>query len=238
MFLKNLFLFFITVTLFLRFNFSFFFSAMILLVGTDLFINKIEKKKISFFFKKGGESVQSLLGMRKRNFSFFFSEIIMFLFSVLALMNLRGLLVLQKQIFLSKLSMCLLLMALSMWMFSYLPFFFSKKEKFTLFVIGEMKFPLLRYLLSNIEILTHLFRPITLTARLWVNIWVGHLIIRSISFLYFFIFNGKNTFFFPIKREIAQFFFFFFEMGIIFLQSYVFSYLVKVYFEENRDHSI
>jgi F0F1-type ATP synthase membrane subunit a len=99
--------------------------------------------------------------------------------------------------------------------------------------VGEMKFPLLSFLLSNIEILTQFFRPITLSARLWVNIWVGHLIIRAISLIFFSSFRRS----FIILTTILQAGFFLFEAGIISLQTFVFSYLVKVYFEENFLHS-
>jgi F-type H+-transporting ATPase subunit a len=88
----------------------------------------------------------------------------------------------------------------------------------------------LSFLLSNIEILTHLFRPITLTARLWVNIWVGHLLIRALS-----------TFVLISGRRIILWFslggFFFFETGIICLQAFVFRYLIRVYWKENLEHS-
>jgi F0F1-type ATP synthase membrane subunit a len=95
--------------------------------------------------------------------------------------------------------------------------------------VGDMGVPLLSLLLSNIEILTQFFRPITLIARLWVNIWVGHLILGALSTLL--ILRGRVT---ALIRLIG---FFFFETGIICLQAFVFSYLIGVYWEENLLHS-
>lgn len=174
------------------------------------------------------------------NFSLKKFNIITIIFSLFILIlynNLRGLFIFFRQNFLVKISCSLIFIALFFWRFSYLPFIYKKKEKFRLFIIGEIKFPSLSFLLSNIEILTHLFRPITLSARLWVNIWIGHLLIRSLSFLCRMRFL-HFTFLIWCFNFVLQIGFFLFELGIICLQTFVFSYLVKVYFEENLHHRL
>lgn len=98
--------------------------------------------------------------------SFFFIEIVSGIFLFLLFFNIIGLNVFVNQLFIGKLSTSLLFCSLTYWLRSYLPFIFQKKEKFRLFLVGGMGAPILSFLLSNIEILTHLFRPITLTARL------------------------------------------------------------------------
>ena len=158
------------------------------------------------------------------------------LFLLVLIFNLSGLNIFLNQGFIGKISLSLIIMALGFWGISYSPFLFKRKEKFSLFIIGEMKFPRLSFLLSNIEILTHLFRPITLTARLWVNIWVGHLLMRVLStFILQVILSAR------IQRSLAGIFmlggFFLFEIGIMMLQAFVFRYLVGVYWEENFHHS-
>lgn len=172
------------------------------------------------------EVSSSLLSFSKNRFyalSLFLRIFLLILFS-----NWMGLFPFLRHNFLRKIRSSILLIALFFWLFSYVPFFFFGKENFTRFVVGEMKFPILSFLLSNIEVLTHLFRPITLSARLWVNIWVGHLIMRSISFF---------SLISPLLTPLVGVGFFLFEMGIIFLQTFVFRYLAKVYFEENLEHS-
>ena len=175
-----------------------------------------------------------ILGLKIEKFNF--STIIIFLFFGIFFTNLGGLLVVLPQNFIYKISISLGMMALFFWLFTYTPLILKGKEKITLFVIGEIKFPILSLLLSHIEILTHIFRPVTLTARLWVNIWVGHLIMRGISFIL-----ARRFLNISIRSLIGRFFsqggFFLFEGGIISLQTFVFTYLIKVYFEENDHHS-
>jgi len=175
-----------------------------------------------------------ILGVSVENFNF--STIIIFLFFGIFFTNLGGLLVVLPQNFIYKLSTSLLIIRICFWLFTYVPIISKGKEKLTLFVIGEIKFPILSLLLSHIEILTHIFRPVTLTARLWVNIWVGHLIIRGISFIFCrsLVKVSVNPLFW---RSLSQVGFFLFEGGIISLQTFVFTYLIKVYFEENFHHA-
>jgi len=172
------------------------------------------------------------VGVKSYNFPF----LIVSVFFIIMLTNTTGLLVFFPQNFIYKYSIMLLIIALSFWAYTYTPIVTNKKEKITLFIIGEMKFPTLSLLLSHIEILTHIFRPITLMARLWVNIWVGHLIIRGVSFA--FCARGlKIRINSTLWIGVTQMGFFLFETGIMLLQTFVFTYLIKVYFEENFHHS-
>ena len=190
---------------------------------------------IRFVLLEGKNFIKNnLLELKRKKYNF--NYIIISLFLRIFISNYIGLLVLIPQNFLRKISLRLLIMSLSMWLFTYSTIFINKKEKISLFMIGEIKFPPLSLLLSNIEILTHLFRPITLTARLWVNIWVGHLILRAFSFVVVFLISRFKIFGF-FKFYLSRSFFFIFERLIMFLQTFVFTYLIKVYFEENQHHS-
>lgn len=214
------------------------FYLFLVLIRISYFLPFRKKNKPQFncwssnFIKK--EINNKLLEVKSNLFNF--NLIIRFLFLLIVWTNYLGLLVVYPQNFLIKFSFRLLIISLSLWFFSYFPIITKQKEKLSLFIIGEIKFPPLSLLLSNIEILTHLFRPITLTARLWVNIWVGHLILRGRSFLVRFLRINKNIIRF-LKGQIWETRFLIFECLIIFLQTFVFTYLIKVYFEENQHHS-
>ena len=207
------------------------------LLVTGLFFRSLKTLSYVKFFQVSlfWEVVkQKILGLEVESYRF--PIIIIFLFIGILFTNLGGLLVVMPQNFIYKISFSLLVMAIFFWGYTYLPIIKVGKEKLTLFVIGEMKFPVLSLLLSHIEILTHIFRPVTLTARLWVNIWVGHLIIRGISFTF-----CRRMVNFRVNPlfwgGVSQVGFFLFEGGIISLQTFVFTYLIKVYFEENFHHS-
>jgi F-type H+-transporting ATPase subunit a len=172
----------------------------------------------------------------ERNFNFI--STLKKLFLLIGLLNISGLHIFLRQGYMGKISSSLVLMAVIFWLRSYLPFAFKQKEKFRLFLIGRMKFPSLSFLLSNIEILTHFFRPITLTARLWVNIWVGHLLMRVLSTLCLVTLQeGGWLRLGHIARAGMMVGFFLFEFGIMSLQTFVFTYLVGVYWVENLSHA-
>lgn len=202
----------------------------------DPFEKLDSKLQLSCWLKRKIANLINLKLLEVKSSLFNFNLIINFLFFLILRSNYLGLLVIIPQNFLGKISVRLLIMALRIWAFTYYPIITVQKEKISLFVIGEIKFPSLSLLLSNIEILTHLFRPITLTARLWVNIWVGHLILSGGSFIVGRITKGRTLLGF-LKSETGVIRFFIFECLIIFLQTFVFTYLIKVYFEENQHHA-
>nr|YP_009380106.1 ATP synthase F0 subunit 6 [Isodiametra pulchra]ARS00909.1 ATP synthase F0 subunit 6 [Isodiametra pulchra] len=206
----------------------------------DLVMAASSKKKIFFFLNWKTTSLISLeenlqevlFNTTKPSMSSWsFCKKLKKLLAFVLLMNLAGLNMFMNQAFMGKLSISLLIMTVGFWFLTYLPFIFTNKEKLSLFIIGEMKFPSLSFLLSNIEILTHLFRPITLTARLWVNIWVGHLLMSALSFI---VMAGAFTGIFSWSIMSG---FFLFEFGIMSLQAFVMTYLVSVYWKENWEHS-
>ena len=242
----NLFNDFKDITKRMSFWFFLFFFLFIIKIGLGFFFSFLF---IYFYLSKKNEIVESgsikkeliknwiiknLLEVKSS--SFIFEYIIISLFMAILIFNYFGLLVLLPQNFLRKFSLRLLIIALRIWIITYVPIIKIRKEKLSLFVIGEIKFPPLSLLLSNIEILTHLFRPVTLTARLWVNIWVGHLILRGLSFFFCFSFFHISKIRI-LKSFLRESFFFVFERLIIFLQTFVFTYLIKVYFEENEHHA-
>ena len=183
-----------------------------------------------------GKLKERITGKKSPNQNLFFNirNSLGFLFIFMLIFNLSGLNVFLGQLFVSQLSFPLLFLTAASWIRRYLPLA-HQKEKFRLFLVGDMGNPSLSWLLTNIEILTQFFRPITLAARLWVNIWVGHLILSSLSTISLIIFSqsivmGLSSLFLVVG-------FYFFETGIMCLQAFVFSYLVGVYWEENIHHS-
>nr|YP_009380097.1 ATP synthase F0 subunit 6 [Archaphanostoma ylvae]ARS00900.1 ATP synthase F0 subunit 6 [Archaphanostoma ylvae] len=226
-----------------------FFSAsldglFIFLILTIFFFNFFptspsQKKSLSWFTSLQGWvnlQVETLILGKESTGGNLMNFTLKSLFIFVIMSNLSGLNMFINQTFMGKLSLSLLIMAIGFWMLSYSPFIHQSKEKFSLFVIGEMKFPSLSFLLSNIEILTHLFRPITLTARLWVNIWVGHLLMSVLSTFFLIMMVTKSNFFFLSIFLLGGFFLF--ETGIMALQAFVFSYLIGVYWRENLEHSL
>ena len=181
--------------------------------------------------------VRSSLLEVKRNFIKFHVSILR-VFLIVFLVNFLGLMILIPQIFLNAFSVSLISLAVVGWRSTYLPNYYYNKDKVSMPLIGSLMAPSLSLLLSIIEMLTHLFRPITLTARLWVNIWVGHLIIRVLSFSLMLNSITPSLFFSTIFIAVIMGGFFIFERLIMFLQTFVFSFLLKVFFEENEISSI
>jgi len=217
-------------------KFLLFFTYLIL----SIFIFKKKKKKINFYnIKKKTflKWVQLILLEVKSDFRRFTFKILR-VFLIVFRINYLGLIILIPQVFLNNLSVSLIFLAFSIWILTYIPTFYYNKNKISMSIIGDLMSPSLSLLLSNIEVLTHLFRPITLTARLWVNIWVGHLIIRVLSFVLVFRLKKTSTILLLTSTLILIRGFFIFESLIIFLQTFVFRFLLKVFFEENEMNSI
>ena len=216
---------------FLLFFTYFILSIFLLKKKKRILIFMIEKKKTFLTW------VQLMLLEVKSNFSKFTFKILR-VFLIVFGVNYLGLIILIPQVFLNNLSVSLIFLAFSIWMLTYTPTFYYNKNKISMSIIGDLISPSLSLLLSNIEVLTHLFRPITLTARLWVNIWVGHLIIRVLSFVLVFRIKKTSTMLLSLSTLILIRGFFIFESLIIFLQTFVFRFLLKVFFEENEMNSI
>ena len=70
-----------------------------------------------------------------------------------------------------------------------------------------------------IELTSQIIRPLTLLVRLRINLTVGHLILRLLSY-------------FSFLRVLFQLPFFILELIVAFIQAYVFTLLIYLYYSE------
>merc|ERR1712179_11091 len=161
--------------------------------------------------------VQLILLEVKSDFSKFTFKILR-VFLIVFGVNYLGLIILIPQVFLNNLSASLIFLAFSIWILTYTPTFYYNKNKISMSIIGDLISPSLSLLLSNIE--------------------VGHLIIRVLSFVLVFRIKKTSTILLSLSTLILIRGFFIFESLIIFLQTFVFRFLLKVFFEENEMNSI
>merc|ERR1711936_266354 len=98
--------------------------------------------------------------------------------------NLIGLYIYNQYVLLTSLILVLIRLVLILWIFSYRRYLNRGCNYLANTLIVNIIYPSLSLLLRNIEILTHMFRPVTLIARIWVNMWVGHCILSILSFIY------------------------------------------------------
>ena len=130
----------------------------------------------------------------------------------------------------------LIIVVLFLWVNSYNTFILRGWKYLTSGLIVNITYPSLSLLLSNIEILTHLFRPITLIARMWVNIWVGHALLSIVSFfLVKFYFSGPTLYRSFISYPLLQGGLILYELIITLLQSLVIIYLSFIYYRDNLE---
>jgi len=125
-------------------------------------------------------------------------------------------------------------LVIQLWWFSYKIYWDRGWNYLTNTLIVDIICPSLSLLLRNIEILTHIFRPVTLMARIWVNIWVGHCILSIISFIYIKrVSAGFGSWFIMLLFPIAQRLLLLYELIITLLQSTVIVYLSFIYYRDN-----
>lgn len=149
-----------------------------------------------------------------------------------------GLIPYSHHLILSWLCCTFLIIVTFLWMLRYHPFTTSRRgfSKLVRMLVIDIKIPLLSLLMTHIEIITHLFRPITLFGRIWVNLWVGHLLLRVSTFANSLTISkvalGRilRT---PILSAILLLGLFLYEVAVSFLQSLVLIYLVRLYYKEN-----
>lgn len=164
-----------------------------------------------------------------------------FVFFLVLSTNLIGLFIYNQHILLTRVILTLVGLVIILWLLSYRSYTNRGWGYLANMLIVNMTYPSLSLLLRNIEILTHLFRPVTLIARIWVNMWVGHCMLSIVSFLYIKImsegFTSRSSF---ILFPVIQRFFMLYELIIILLQSTVIVYLSFVYYRDNlrstKDH--
>ena len=148
--------------------------------------------------------------------------------------NLIGLYIYSYHFLLTGFNLVLFRLVLLLWMFSYRMYPNRGWNYLANALIVNMTYPSLSLLLSNIETLTHVFRPLTLIARMWVNMWVGHCILSMLSFFIIKTYSiGLNSTSVLLLTFIGQRSLFLYEMLIIFLQSTVIVYLPFVYYSDN-----
>jgi len=156
------------------------------------------------------------------------------IFFLIASTNLIGLFIYNQHVLLTRLVLVLMRLVIILWIFSYRRYWNRGWNYLTNSLIVNIIFPSLSLLLRNIELLTHMFRPVTLMARIWVNIWVGHCIISILSFAYIKrSYEGFGSWFAILLLPIAQGSLFIYEVIITLLQSTVIVYLAFVYYKDN-----
>ena len=91
---------------------------------------------------------------------------------------------------------------------------------------------LLNPFLCLIELVRNLVRPLTLSVRLTANLRTGHILmaLSGISFV-----NGRFLVGFLVLR--VGLFYFIFELGVCFVQSYIFTLLPTLYVDEHPSFS-
>lgn len=162
------------------------------------------------------------------------------IFFLITTSNLLGLYIYNQHILLTRVVIVLTRLVFLLWIFSYKCFINRGWGYLASNLIINMIYPSLSLLLRNIEILTHLFRPLTLIARIWVNIWVGHCILSMLSFIFIKkVSRGLGSrISLLLLLSIAQRSLILYELIIILLQSTVIVYLSFVYYRENLRSTI
>jgi len=163
-------------------------------------------------------------------------------FVLISFSTLFGLISFSHHLILSWLCCTIFIIVLFLWIQGYIPFIRSGSStiKLARILIVNIHIPILSLLMSFIEIITHLFRPITMFGRIWVNLWVGHLLLRVSSFGCLFIFTKMvfsellRAFIISITVLIVLFLY---EMVVAILQSLVLTYLSRLYYKENLERS-
>lgn len=90
----------------------------------------------------------------------------------------------------------------------------------------------------SIEILSYIFRMISLALRLFANIVAGHILIHTVSGFIFLLFYNKNNGFMLINILHSFILFcvlillFIIELIVAFLQSYIFIVLTLIYLQD------
>ena len=157
-----------------------------------------------------------------------------YIFLFVIITNMLGLYSFSHHIILNSVSLVLVFLVIFLWRYSYECYFSKGWGSLATSLVVNITYPTLSLLLRNIEVLTHLFRPITLMARMWVNIWVGHSILSLLSFISIKSmseeFNFKSS---SLVLPIVQGSLLIYELIIIFLQSAVIVYLSFVYYRDN-----
>jgi ATP synthase subunit 6 len=102
---------------------------------------------------------------------------------------------------------------------------------FFLFFIPKNVPILLKILLTVIELISYLIRPFSLAIRLFANMLAGHTLLHIFSTFYFYImYNYPFLFIIPLVICISVFVL---EIGVAFIQAYVFYILLIIYLNDS-----
>ena len=174
----------------------------------------------------------------KNNYTYI--TVVYSLFLLISLIvNILGLFIFGQQLFLSSFTFILLWLTTRFWLISYKEFFAKDWGYIVNILIVNITYPILSLLLRNIEIVTHIFRPITLMARLWVNIWVGHCLLSIVSFGWMLRFlHWKGCFSQILIWSILQGGLTLYELAVALLQSLVVVYLSYLYYKDNYEATL
>jgi len=159
----------------------------------------------------------------------FFFPAIFTLFSLILTFNLLGLL--PFSFTLSSHIIITLSLSLTFFLAWILVGFYSLKVKF-LFIFFPKNIPLwLLPLLILVEILSFFLRPLSLAIRLFANMLAGHILLHIVAASVLFVLNKFLLFFFLPFIFVA--FIYILEMGICFLQAYIFIILLCIYLHDS-----
>ena len=103
-------------------------------------------------------------------------------------------------------------------------FFYLILTENPLDLVWKKDFPLwLKIFIAPVELLSELIKPFSLSIRLYANIIFGHYILESVYFLVWYL----GPAFYWLRAPL-----FVFELAVFIVQSYIFTYLVLIYFRE------
>lgn len=160
-------------------------------------------------------------------------------FVLIAIANLLGINPFSQQMLISRSSLTIFLSVIVLWIISYLqPIKVKGMIGLSQLVVVNISLPPLSLLISSIELITHLFRPITLLSRIWVNLWVGHLLLTVCSYLILLSVPTLRLGITMFSRFLASMVIsviFIYEIGVSLLQSLVLVYLSALYYKDNRN---
>ena len=116
--------------------------------------------------------------------------------------------------------------------FSFFPFFSHGVHFFELFLPGGTPV-LLALILVPVEVISYIFKPISLSIRLFANMMAGHTLLKVISWFAFALMNYSGALFVlhmvPLVLLVPLFAL---EFAVALIQALVFSILISIYLNE------
>jgi len=217
-----------TVMLFIIFIVLFLLHEAILFKNSIRFIPPYLQVIFELLFKMITSVVVSNIG-RKHGQRFFPLIVTVFIFVLLS--NMIGLIPYSFTIT----SHFIVTFGLSLYLFLGIVYFTVKKHRlsfFELFLPGGTPVPL-AFILVPVEVISYVFKPISLSIRLFANMMAGHTLLKVIAWFAFALmqFNGVLFLlhFVPILLLLPLFLL---ELAVALIQALVFSILISIYINE------